>query len=282
MTESHAEPPIEMQTKRPTQAIKHCTGHVLARKLDFNTMAEQLSNACRISRFRGVIQVDLAIGEAFIFDFGVVVFWGADIDTEKRLLESISPFLIDVIEPPITDDFTFSCEADPQQLIRSDHISLGSDDSMGKLAISHGIAQSLKLAELEQYAEQTIENSSHIPRNMAESGSTRLGRKAIARMRGRLFLVESDILLHHALLDTPEFFWEYPELEEQYNRTAIYLDVRPRVEVLNKKLQIIHDMFDMLADEQKHQHSSLLEWIIIWLIAIEILIFFLHDYFKII
>jgi uncharacterized Rmd1/YagE family protein len=28
----------------------------------------------------------------------------------------------------------------------------------------------------------------------------------------------------------------------------------------------------MLADEQKHQHSSTLEWIIIWLIAVEICI----------
>jgi uncharacterized Rmd1/YagE family protein len=26
----------------------------------------------------------------------------------------------------------------------------------------------------------------------------------------------------------------------------------------------------MLADEQKHLHSSVLEWIIIWLIAVEI------------
>jgi len=99
-------------------------------------------------------------------------------------------------------------------------------------------------------------------------------------MRGRLFLVESDILLHHALLDTPEFFWEYPELEEHYRRVATYLDVTPRVEVLNKKLQIIHDMFGMLADEQKHKHSSQLEWIIIWLIAIEIFIFLGHDLLK--
>jgi len=30
-------------------------------------------------------------------------------------------------------------------------------------------------------------------------------------------------------------------------------------------------LLEMLADEQKHLHSSVLEWIIIWLIAVEIL-----------
>ncbi|MEI8650200.1 hypothetical protein P4S73_23800 [Paraglaciecola sp. Hal342] len=32
-------------------------------------------------------------------------------------------------------------------------------------------------------------------------------------------------------------------------------------------------MFDMLAGEQNHQHSSFLEWIIIILIAVEIVMF---------
>jgi len=36
----------------------------------------------------------------------------------------------------------------------------------------------------------------------------------------------------------------------------------------------------MLADEQNHKHSSLLEWIIIWLIAIEIFFFLMHDLWK--
>ncbi|MDD1623685.1 MAG: RMD1 family protein, partial [Methylococcaceae bacterium] len=44
----------------------------------------------------------------------------------------------------------------------------------------------------------------------------------------------------------------------------------PRTEVLSKKLETIHELFEMLADEQKHRHSSILEWIIIWLIAFEI------------
>ena len=39
-----------------------------------------------------------------------------------------------------------------------------------------------------------------------------------------------------------------------------------------------HELFEMLADEQKHKHSATLEWIIIWLIAVEILMFLVNDF----
>ena len=261
---------------------RRCTAYALARQFDFSGMQKHLTQSFRLSRYRNALHIEDASSDIFLFDFGVILFWGTDIDSENQLMHTIIPFLVDPLTENISDDFTFGFVPGTEARIRADHIALANEEIMTKLAISHGIAQSVKLAELESYAERTIESTAHIPRNMAESGSSRLSRKEIARMRGRLFLVESDILLHHALLDTPEFFWEYPELEGFYRNAASYLDVTPRVEVLNKKLQIIHDMFDMLADEQKHKHSSLLEWIIIWLIAIEIVIFFLHDFFKVI
>jgi len=98
-------------------------------------------------------------------------------------------------------------------------------------------------------------------------------------MRGNLFLTKSDIILNYDLLDTPEFFWEYPELESTYEMAARYLEIKPRVDVLSKKLETIHELLEMLADEQKHKHSANLEWTIIWLIAIEILFFLIHDIF---
>ncbi|ATX82105.1 Uncharacterized protein, Rmd1/YagE family [Mariprofundus ferrinatatus] len=260
---------------------QRCNAYVLAKHFHFEPLCEQLSGSHRACTYRNAIHLDENSGDVFMFDYGVVVFWGMDHDSEQRLLSQLTPFLNGTLQVPISDFFTYEIDPEATARIRSDHITLNDDDVMVKLAISHGIAQSLKLSELEAYAEKTIEDTSYIPRNMAESGSSRMGRKEIARMRGQLFLVESDILLHHALLDTPEFFWEYPELEEHYRRMASYLDTTPRVEVLSKKLQIIHEMFDMLADEQKHKHSSMLEWIIIWLIAIEIFIFLGHDLLKV-
>ena len=52
------------------------------------------------------------------------------------------------------------------------------------------------------------------------------------------------------------------------------------IEVLNKKVHVIHELFDMLAEEQKHKHSTMLEWIIIGLITLEVLFFIIHDILK--
>jgi uncharacterized Rmd1/YagE family protein len=112
----------------------------------------------------------------------------------------------------------------------------------------------------------------HIPLQLSTTGKIKLTKKEISKKIGELFLVKTKINLHYDLLDTPEFFWEYPQYENQYEKTIKYLDIKSRVEVLNKKVEIIQELLHVLGDEQKHKYSSFLEWIIIILIAFEIII----------
>ena len=62
---------------------------------------------------------------------------------------------------------------------------------------------------------------------------------------------------------------------------ANYLDIETRVEVLNQRLDVVHELFQMLGSELNHQHSSRLEWTIIWLIIIEVILTLLKDVFRI-
>ena len=66
---------------------------------------------------------------------------------------------------------------------------------------------------------------------------------------GEIFIERNFINLHSEILDTPEFFWNYPELEPFYRRTAHYLDVTKRVEILNKRLNVVHELFEILSSE---------------------------------
>ena len=60
--------------------------------------------------------------------------------------------------------------------------------------------------------------------------------------------------------------------ESLFQRISRNLEVSGRVGVLNKKLDYCHELVEILSSHSVAQHSSRLEWIIIALIAIEIIL----------
>lgn len=234
-----------------------------------------ISQNYRCIRVHDALQLTLDEGEAFIFDYGVVVFWGVAENSKQSLLSKIQPYVVDYREAADFEQYTF---AKDREIIKmhADKIFFANEDPLERLAVSHALAQSVKLAEFERVAQGVIHEHEYIPVALAKTGKVPLNRKQIAKSRGVLFSARGDILLNFSLLDTPEFFWDYPELEPLYTVVSKYLDVVARINVLNKKLETIHELLDMLASEQNHKHSSLLEWIIIILIALEIVLFFFH------
>lgn len=254
-------------------AVCYCT------RFDFQALQNYLFNNQRCTAYKNVLNVEWQQGDVFVFDYGVLVFWDIENKERQELLEKIRGYAVEPLNILLEDEFTYESSADNLQ-IKNDHILLTDDDVITRLAASHAIAQSTKLAQFENRVQQTINETGHIPKKIAETGTTHLSRRELSRLRGRLFIAKSDIMLNYDLLDVPDFFWEYPELDNYYTKIADYLEIRQRVEVLSKKLETIHELFEMMADEQKHKHSSMLEWVIIWLIAIEIGIFLVHDIFN--
>ncbi len=250
------------------KTIKQCTAYCLAQHFDINTLATAL-NSKLMRIIKGALLIEDNQSWSVIFAYGAVVHWNVSSEQQTKLHH----LLLEHAENPLTfveeDNFTFILDC-PSTRIIEDHIEIECSDPIVIFSLSQGMAQSIKLASFETNAISTINNTSYIPKSLAETGKINLNRHQIAKIRGQLFLTKSDIILNYDLLDTPDFFWEYPEYEAFYGVTAKYLEIAPRTEVLSKKLETIHELFEMLADEQKHRHSSILEWIIIWLIAFEI------------
>lgn len=251
------------------QLIKHCVAYCLAQRFDINALAKLISDSTLIRIIKGALLIEEEQSWSVVFAYGAVVHWNVNSEQQTKLHQ----LLLDHAENPLTsieeDNFTFALNC-PATRIIEDHIEIESSDPILIFSLSQGMAQSIKLASFETNAITTINNTSYIPESLAKNGKIKLSRHKIAKIRGQLFLTKSDIILNYDLLDTPDFFWEYPEYEAFYGVTAKYLEIAPRTEVLSKKLETIHELFEMLADEQKHRHSTILEWIIIWLIAFEI------------
>jgi uncharacterized Rmd1/YagE family protein len=252
-----------------SQTVKRCVAYCLAQSFDISALAKILSETNLIRIIKGALLIEEEDTWSVIFSYGAVVHWNLNSEQQHTLHD----LLMDHDENPLKtieeDHFTFALNC-PQTRVIEDHIEIDSADPIVLFSLSQGMAQSIKLASFETNAITTINNTRYIPKSLAQDGRIQLGRHEIAKIRGQLFLTKSDIILNYDLLDKPDFFWEYPEYEEYYAIAAKYLEVAPRTEVLSKKLETIHELFEMLADEQKHRHSSALEWIIIGLIAFEI------------
>jgi uncharacterized Rmd1/YagE family protein len=249
--------------------VKRCVAYCLAHRFNIDALARALSETSLIRLIKGALLVEENDTYSVILGYGTVVHW--NVSPERQAV--IHRMLLANAEQPLAsieeDHFTFTYDC-PVTRIVEDHIELESSDPILMFALSQGMAQSIKLASFETQVFRTIENTSYIPKSLAEKGKISISRGKIAKLRGQLFLAKSDITINYDLLDIPEFFWEYPEYEDYYTIAAKYLEIAPRTEVLSKKLETIHELFEMLADEQNHRHSSRLEWIIIWLIAFEI------------
>lgn len=224
-----------------------------------------------------VIVVEIDKGQQIIlFSYGIFVCWNISFENLKFFQDHIKSSQIESFKEPLIEEFDFISGEDFN--IKLDTVTLDSDDILEKIAISHSVAQNLKLNQFENKVQSTIEANSSIPAHLAQKGDIPLSRKEIAKTVGELFLVKSQINLHYDLLDTPEFFWEYPEYEVYYERMIKYLDIKPRVEVLNKKVEVIQELLNVLSNEQNHRHASFLEWIIIILIAFEIIMNLIDHY----
>lgn len=262
-----------------------CTGYCTANGYDIGRLSHSLQMQGNVQLYRDVIHQQPkdekgSKRDIFYFPYGVVIFWGFTEEEEKEYLSSMGRFEKDSLPDIEMDGFTFSY-ADKMK-IQEDNISLPKKDPLTKLAISYGIAQSIKLTVFEGVIAKTVESTKGFPSDLARFGKISLSRKETSQKMGELFLERNYINLHTEILDTPEFFWEHSELEPFYRRVILYLDVGKRVELLNRRLNLMHELFEILSNELNHQQTSRLEMTIIILIVIEVILALLRDLFHLI
>merc|ERR1712079_793939 len=70
--------------------------------------------------------------------------------------------------------------------------------------------------------------------------------------------------------------WENDRFTEQYNVGRKYLELGKRVDILNQRLTVLNDLYSFLQAQLEVKHSNKLEWIIIFLIVVEILVELFH------
>jgi len=108
---------------------------------------------------------------------------------------------------------------------------------------------------------------------LALTGQLNMTRREIVKILGRLFKSRVDINLSSNILDVPNFFWESePTLHPLYVAIREYLEIDPRIRVLNERNRVFLDLAEILSDSVADAKMSTITWIIIILIVVSIII----------
>ena len=217
----------------------------------------------------------------FIFEFGVVVFWGFSSGEESVFLRSIRKcsrkhevYLGSTYAAGEDEMAYISSRHRDRVVVAGDVISLPESNTTYELlvSVSYAIAQSSIVSIFEHRIDSKVEEYEYIPRALARGNAINLSSERVGMMIGDIFVIRHDLNLDTDILDTPDVLWEHDRYVNDYQKVSAYLEVDDRLVVINKRLDMLRELLDMLQQQMESDHINSLDVIIIWLLLIEVLI----------
>lgn len=226
---------------------------------------------------------DKGVKEIFVFNYGVVVFWNLTETQESSFLRDnyhylINPYSAEKME---AEFFRYGVVTD-NPMILNDVFYLASDDFFYKLVVACGIAQSVRLEFYEDVADHAFALLLKIPKkNEKVENQRESSEKDVIRMTDRLHALRLNLNVVSNILDTPDLLWTYPNFSDLYESVRSYLDIQTRVDILNKRVDVMKDALQLKTDKTTKKRNMIFSFILfIFLFMILISLLFICHQMK--
>lgn len=246
----------------------------LGEKIDLKKVQEKLKKYPYISREHPII---LKLGQnqyAVLTKFGTVTFWNVSKNLRNEFIREISPFIENFNQELYFSDVIKILTGKEIEDVKFGKVYLTKIDKEKVQIISLALSQSVALERYETEIEERVSEMERIINTLREGSFRNLKEKYLLNQIGDIIAVRQKTISHLSLLDKPETAWERLEIEKLYDKLYFEFDLHDRIDILNEKIKFLSDHHKILLDFISAQRSNFLEMIIIFLITIEILIFF--------
>jgi uncharacterized Rmd1/YagE family protein len=142
--------------------------------------------------------------------------------------------------------------------------------------IAMTVGQSAALEYFEISADRMVNETSNFMRDLAMAGAVPLYTKSLLKIIGSTAGARQNIIANLSILDPPEETWKSKELEKFYKELQGNFDIETRFRTLDRKLSLVQDNIEILADLTAGRRSMMLEGLVVILIVLELALAFLH------
>ena len=217
-------------------------------------------------------------GIAVLFRYGVAVLIGVSPQDEVAFLERLKPRIGGIFARFEEETALVTIGGEEDQVPAGGPIQLRNMLPERLLVIADVLAKSVVLAHDERQVARVFEIIEPFARELADHGRTRRNRRAVLQLIGNALLVQHRVSGRVAIGEKPDALWERPDLERLYARLEDEYELKERVDTLSRKLAVVAETADTLADIIDTRRSLRLELIVVVLIAFEIIVTFYQIY----
>ncbi|MDD3343546.1 MAG: RMD1 family protein [Sulfurospirillaceae bacterium] len=161
--------------------------------------------------------------------------------------------------------------------VSNESITLKESSTLYLIIIALVISQSVGLEKYEQDLQLYFAQSKQLLD--LTNNYTLFKRSKLINFTKQLTSIQHSMMSDLFLLDKPNILWDNEDAENLYNLLAAILELKDRFEIVQYKSTSLKEDVVLSLDLFNHKHSEFLEWIIIVLIAFEI-VMGLIEFFK--
>jgi required for meiotic nuclear division protein 1 len=204
------------------------------------------------------------------FNYGVIVFAGYSEEEMKWGIKTVQTYQKNPVPVWLRDEFQIRLREGSDMVFEFNEGILGKlDEKVIRIAMLN-LAQSVALDYYHSVSENLLTEVKGFANELEVSGKLKISRKNMMRFLGKALNTQNDIAENIYIFDAPDQVWDDEYLDKVYQGLMKHFDLRVRFSEIEYTLRIIEDNLTVFRDIIHQRESSILEYIIIILILVEV------------
>ncbi|HII15054.1 MAG TPA: RMD1 family protein [Nanoarchaeota archaeon] len=207
----------------------------------------------------------------FVYSFGVLVFYDVEDVMVSATIKNLRGLGIQIEKDKLWDEYTVAEHM--KNAVEFSQVKLKNVSVETIEIVARMLAQSVALENYENKVDGIVNSFAALNRQLKDHGRLKGGSKELLKIIGTNNTIVETIVSKMALLEEPAAAWESEEVEWLFNRLRRVFELEERFKHIQYKLEFIQNNSEVMLDILNNRKAEILEWVVIILIAIEILIF---------
>lgn len=214
--------------------------------------------------------------QVFLFAFGAVVFVESNEPGIRNVLDALGRLHPSLKQPqPFrwSDHYRLVVDSEEPPTCDNDGITVPVAGNKSVVVLATILAKSVALERVEAALEAALDQSEKRIESLERGSLRSAGADAtMARDAGAVLRLEYESIHYLGLPDKPECTWDDDNAERLYTQLERQFELRERYAAVRHRVDVLKDLNGTFANLAHAKRSARLEWIIILLIAFEIVL----------